>query len=89
MTDLDNQGIITVLEEIREAIENLNPERHMSQTCQHHKCHYFTEYLAKGPADLTHEGYHAAEKKNKEVQARPLTNTRIRQAEQWEVRLRL
>jgi hypothetical protein len=31
--------------------------------CRAKQCTYFKHYLAYGPADLTHEGYHAAEEK--------------------------
>jgi len=30
--------------------------------CRTKQCLYFTHYLAYGPADLTHDGFHAAEK---------------------------
>lgn len=31
--------------------------------CQTQQCDYFEHYLAYGPAELTHEGYHAANRK--------------------------
>ena len=31
--------------------------------CHTKRCSYFEDYLSYGPADLTHEGYHAAERK--------------------------
>jgi hypothetical protein len=31
--------------------------------CRTKKCTYYRHYLAYGPADLTHDGYHAAEQK--------------------------
>ena len=103
MSDIDNaalQNIWEALLGIQDAIEALNPERHMSQTCQHHRCSYFTDYLAMGPADLTHEGYHAAEKKNEEAQKAQVEWCRKHPAitmpedakwavETWERRLRL
>lgn len=39
-----------------------DPEGHLPAQCRQHACGYYTHYLAYGPADLTHEGYHAAEK---------------------------
>jgi hypothetical protein len=33
-----------------------------NEECVAHTCSYFTGYLIYGPDDLTHEGYHAAEK---------------------------
>lgn len=30
--------------------------------CRIHRCTYFTHYLAYGPAELTHVGFHAAER---------------------------
>lgn len=38
--------------------------------CRSKRCDYFTHYLAYGPAELTHEGYHAACIKNGEAQKR-------------------
>lgn len=38
--------------------------------CRSKRCTYFQHYLAYGPAELTHEGYHAAEVKCAEVQKR-------------------
>lgn len=38
--------------------------------CREQKCSYFQHYLAYGPADLTHEGYHAAEKHCADAQKR-------------------
>lgn len=31
--------------------------------CRTKRCSYYDHYLAYGPADLTHEGFHAAERK--------------------------
>lgn len=31
--------------------------------CRTRQCSYFKHYLAYGPADLTHDGFHAAEEK--------------------------
>lgn len=45
-----------------DTIEQANLEAHMPPECQQHECSYFAHYLAQGPADLTHEGYHQAEK---------------------------
>ena len=30
--------------------------------CQTKRCDYYDHYLAYGPAELTHEGFHAAER---------------------------
>ena len=30
--------------------------------CRTKRCTYFAHYLAYGPAELTHEGYHSAER---------------------------
>lgn len=38
--------------------------------CRSKRCDYFQHYLAYGPAELTHEGYHAACVKNGEIQKR-------------------
>ena len=31
--------------------------------CRKHTCSYYQHYLAQGPPELNHEGFHAAEKK--------------------------
>jgi hypothetical protein len=31
--------------------------------CRTKRCSYYDDYLAYGPADLTHEGFHSAERK--------------------------
>lgn len=67
--------------------------------CRTKRCDYFTHYLAYGPADLTHEGFHEATRKCIDAQKRvmqwmeehptgepPKALTDI--AERWEVRVR-
>jgi hypothetical protein len=39
-----------------------DPEAHLPEECRKHECDYYRHYLAYGGPDLTHEGYHAAEK---------------------------
>jgi hypothetical protein len=39
-----------------------DPEAHLPEACRAHTCDYYRHYLAYGGPDLTHEGYHAAEK---------------------------
>jgi hypothetical protein len=39
-----------------------DPEAHLPTECRAHTCEYYQHYLAYGGPDLTHEGYHAAEK---------------------------
>jgi hypothetical protein len=39
-----------------------DPEAHLPEACRRHECDYYRQYLAYGGPDLTHEGYHAAEK---------------------------
>lgn len=34
--------------------------------CRTKRCDYFESYLAYGPAELTHEGYHAAIRRSEE-----------------------
>lgn len=76
-----------------------NPEAHMPALCQQHKCTYFMHYLAYGPADLTHEGFHAAEAHCTEVQLRiekwmkehptdQIPEGMMRVASAWEARVR-
>lgn len=43
-------------------LENADPESHLPEECRRHECSYYTHYLAYGGPDLTHEGYHQAEK---------------------------
>jgi hypothetical protein len=39
-----------------------DPEAHLPEACRRHECDYYRHYLAYGGPDLTHEGYHAAER---------------------------
>jgi hypothetical protein len=41
----------------------LGAQPDMPAECREHRCGYYTHYLAHGAPELTHEGYHAAEKK--------------------------
>lgn len=38
--------------------------------CALKRCAYYRQYLVRGPADLTHMGYHAAERECREVEQR-------------------
>jgi hypothetical protein len=90
------------LSQLEEVIAQLpNPEGHMPEECQKHECSYFDYYLAQGPADLTHEGYHAAEKRCVKIQEmvirwyeehenapHTLRNPYERQADYWEKKVR-
>jgi hypothetical protein len=38
------------------------PEVPLPDACRRHECNYYRRYLTAGGPDLTHEGYHAAEK---------------------------
>lgn len=53
--------IAAQLAELNENLRTLDPEAHLPEECRKHECSYYRHYLAYGPADLTHEGYHAAE----------------------------
>lgn len=53
---------IEALESRLAALESrLTDTFQMPEVCRQHTCSFWTHYLAHGPADLTHEGYHAAE----------------------------
>jgi hypothetical protein len=39
-----------------------DPEAHLPDECRAHTCEYYQHYLAYGGPELTHEGFHAAEK---------------------------
>jgi len=66
--------------------------------CRTKQCLYFTDYLAYGPPELTHEGYHAAERKceywqkrdSEYLQAHPnaIDSPFRQQCEVWEKRVR-
>ena len=38
----------------------------MDDDCRNHECGYYTRYIAYGPPELNHEGYHAAEDQSAE-----------------------
>ena len=62
MSDAEKAELYARLEalELRvRALEADGPE--LPPECRARACGYFTHYLAQGPAELTHEGYHAAE----------------------------
>jgi hypothetical protein len=42
----------------------------LPEECRTRQCTYFQHYLAYGPADLTHDGFHAAEKRCHDAQDR-------------------
>jgi hypothetical protein len=44
------------------ALADTPPGEHLPEACRRRACAYFQEYLAYGPPELTHEGYHAAER---------------------------
>ena len=67
--------------------------------CRRHRCSYYWHYLAHGPAELTHAGYHAAERHCSRVQGGVEKwldqnpgicppNSLERQAEYWERKVR-
>jgi len=63
-----NQEDAQLFTEIRDSIDklaqelrNLNPDGHLSDVCRRKGCSYYKHYLAMGPPDLTHDGFHAAE----------------------------
>ncbi len=68
-------------------------------TCRTKRCSYYQHYLAYGPKELEHEGYHAAERKCYEAQERverwfkahprglPPDHL-VKYAEKWEARVR-
>lgn len=77
-TDLDHSidevtGIVQRLDEIVTLLRSIDThlaslrqeagqESHLPEECRKHECSYYQHYLAYGGPDLTHEGYHAAEK---------------------------
>ena len=90
---------LTALEQRVESSGETWPD--MSSDCRAHTCTYYQHYLAYGPADLTHEGYHAAEvhcieaqekarnwdEKNAADSSRRV-NPYDKMAHDWEVRVR-
>jgi hypothetical protein len=91
--------LLDSLQELTAAVKELvsiarqlvGPE--MPEECQTHTCTYYTHYLAYGPADLTHEGFHQAERMGDE-HIRNCTRTHNAPhavcpiCTRWEVRLR-
>lgn len=68
-----------------------------AEKCRTRQCSYYQHYLAYGPAELTHEGFHAAEKKCEAIQLqiqryldedRPPPQHLVKVAESWEQRVR-
>ena len=49
-------GKLEAYKDVLRLIEELSP-------CERKACGYYTHYLAYGPADLTHDGFHEAERK--------------------------
>ena len=60
--------LTTGLFELATELRRHNPEGHLPEKCRDRVCTYFSHYLAFGPAELTHDGYHAAEEKCKQHQ---------------------
>ena len=67
--------------------------------CATNRCTYYEHYLAYGPAELTHIGYHSAERHCERAQQRQMDWMRdhpigdvpahlVRQADTWEKRVR-
>lgn len=54
------------------ALEQASPDVLLPEECRKRECSYYRHYLAYGPAELTHEGFHAAEKECEKVQKRAL-----------------
>lgn len=50
-----------LIEEVRELEQRFSESPPPPPKCQAKTCSYYTFYLALGPKDLEHEGYHAAE----------------------------
>ena len=46
----------------RQELELLRSDQSTNPDCLAKTCTYYAHYLAYGPADLAHEGFHAAEK---------------------------
>ncbi len=44
------------------ALADTPPGEHLPEACRRRACTYFQGYLAYGPPELTHDGYHAAER---------------------------
>ena len=44
------------------AVAETPPGEHLPEACRHRACTYFRDYLACGPPELTHDGYHAGER---------------------------
>jgi hypothetical protein len=62
--------IAAQLAEINALLRDTASEGYLSEECRKHKCSYYSHYLAYGPADLTHEGFHSAEKHCEDAQKR-------------------
>jgi hypothetical protein len=68
--------------------------------CTLKQCSYYQHYLAHGPMELTHDGFHAAERKCELVQKRiddwmiqhpdnyKIPDHLLQEAERWERRVR-
>ena len=42
-------------------VHELRKQAKQHELCEEHRCDYFTEYLEKGPPDLTHSQFHQAQ----------------------------
>jgi hypothetical protein len=63
-------GIQLQLAILNEHLRQQLPDAHLPQDCRERKCSYYTHYLIYGGPDLTHEGYHGAEKECEAAQRR-------------------
>jgi hypothetical protein len=58
------------LAELNQNLRDLHPELNQPEECRTQQCTYHKHYLVYGPADLTHEAFHEAEKQCGEWQKR-------------------
>lgn len=61
---------IAKLEQLVRLLTEANPEVNLPEACRKRQCTYYQHYLAYGPAELTHEGFHVAEKHCEAAQLR-------------------
>jgi hypothetical protein len=62
--NLNSKGVVDVLtrrEAMKPILRTIKRAVRKWWECRTKRCDYFRHYLAYGPAELTHEGYHAAE----------------------------
>lgn len=63
LTDSTTPDVARIQAKVDAALQSISE-------CDACVCDYFTHYLSYGPAELTHEGYHSAEKRCIELQKR-------------------